>query len=71
MWVVRDFSLQLLDENGANITSKDYLETALKESKGFSESSEQKNRIRRLLKTFFVDRDCCTMVRPLSNEKEL
>jgi len=40
MWVVRDFSLQLLNENGENITSKDYLETALKESKGFSDSSE-------------------------------
>ncbi len=32
---------------------------------------EQKNRIRRLLKSFFKDRDCCTMIRPLTNEENL
>lgn len=68
-WVVRDFSLQLSDENGTQISSKEYLESALKEAKGFSDSVESKNRIRRLLKTFFTERDCCTMVRPLSDEK--
>ena len=68
-WVVRDFSLQLSDENGTQISPKEYLESALKEAKGFSDSVESKNRIRRLLKTFFAERDCCTMVRPLSDEK--
>lgn len=71
MWVVRDFALQLTDGNGAAISSKEYLEQALKEQKGFSDSVEQKNRIRRLLKTFFTERDCCTMVRPTSSESEL
>lgn len=36
-WVVRDFSLQLADENGATISSREYLESALKEAKGFSD----------------------------------
>lgn len=40
MWVVRDFSLQLTDESGAAISSKEYLESALKEAKGFSDSVE-------------------------------
>lgn len=71
MWVVRDFALKLSDENDAAITSKEYLERALLEQKGFSDSVEQKNRIRRLLKTFFTERDCCTMIRPVSNETEL
>lgn len=71
MWVIRDFALQLQDENGASISQKEYLEGALKEQKGFSDAVEQKNRIRRLLKTFFIDRECCTMVRPVSNESEL
>ncbi len=31
MWIVRDFSLKLLDQYGNQINSKDYLEKALKE----------------------------------------
>ncbi len=71
LWVVRDFALQLVDQEGEPISSKDYLEKALASQKGFSEQVESKNRIRRLLKTFFKDRDCCTMIRPLTKEDEL
>ena len=71
MWVVRDFTLQLVDEDGEPISSKDYLEKSLEPQKGFSDSIEQKNRIRRLMKSFFGDRDCCTMVRPLTKEEDL
>jgi hypothetical protein len=31
MWVVRDFALQLVDEDGESISSKEYLEMALEE----------------------------------------
>lgn len=71
MWVVRDFTLQLVDTESEPITSKEYLEKALGPQKGFSEMVEQKNRIRRLLKSFFKDRDCCTMIRPLTREDQL
>ena len=71
LWVVRDFALQLLDQDGDPITAKDYLEKALKEQKGFSDTVEQKNRIRKLLRTFFKDRDCFTMVRPTTKEEDL
>lgn len=71
MWVVRDFTLQLVDQENEPITSKDYFEKALELQKGFSDNVEQKNRIRRLLKSFFKDRDCCTMIRPLTNEEDL
>ena len=71
MWVVRDFTLQLVDSEGEPISSKDYLEKALENQKGFSDNIEQKNRIRRLLKSFFKERDCCTMIRPLTNEDNL
>lgn len=66
MWVVRDFALQLVDEEGNDINSKEYLERALQEK-----GSDMKNDIRKCLKTFFSDRDCCTMIRPLTNEDEL
>ncbi len=71
MWVVRDFTLQLVDADQEPITSKDYLEKALQNQKGFSEAIDKKNRIRRLLKSFFKERDCCTMIRPLTKEDQL
>lgn len=40
MWVVRDFTLQLVDQEGEPMTSKDYLEKALSSQKGFSDSVE-------------------------------
>ena len=70
-WVVRDFTLQLVDQKGESISSKEYLEKALALQKGFSDSVESKNRIRRLLTTFFKERDCITLVRPLTNEENL
>ena len=71
MWIVRDFSLKLLDQYGNNINSKDYLEKALKEQKGSSDTIEKKNRIRRMIVNFFKERDCFTMVRPMEEEKDL
>ena len=60
-----------MDSDGESINSKEYLEKALKASKGFSDIVEEKNRIRRLLKDFFQDRDCCTLIRPVANEADL
>lgn len=71
LWVLRDFALQLRDPQGNRITSKDYLENALVPQKGISDAVEQKNRIRRMLRHFFQDRDCSTLVRPLENEREM
>ncbi|CAD8065990.1 unnamed protein product [Paramecium primaurelia] len=70
-WVVRDFTLQLVDKNREQITSKDYLENALLIQKGSSDGIDQKNKIRKLLTAFFKDRDCITLVRPLTEESSL
>ena len=40
MWIVRDFTLQLVDGEGEQISSKEYLEKALSNQKGFSDSVE-------------------------------
>lgn len=71
LWVVRDFTLQLVDEEGRAITSRDYFEKALELQGGSSESARQKNHIRKLIKSFFPELDCCTVVRPLTNEEHL
>ena len=71
MWVVRDFTLQLVNDEDENISPNQYLEKALEEQKGFTDKIEEKNRIRRLLKTFFKERQCFTMIRPVTDEDSL
>lgn len=71
LWVVRDFALLLTDKGGVTIKDKEYLEKALDHQKGVSDGIESKNRLRRLFKHFFKDRDCCTLIRPMESETEL
>lgn len=70
MWVVRDFTLQLLD-NGKKISSKQYLENALAPQGGYSDDAVKKDQIRLLLSDFFHQRDCVTLVRPVDDEQKL
>lgn len=53
LWVLRDFALKLVDNEGNKLTPKQYLDSALREQKGCSEAVESKNRLRRLLTHFF------------------
>ena len=71
LWVVRDFSLQLVDENNFKISSGLYFEKALEKVKGHSSKTEGKNKVRRLIKHFFKKRECITMIRPVENETDL
>ena len=71
LWILRDFSLQLKDEFGDNISSKEYLDNSIKLHNGISDEIQKKNRIRRVITQFFKDRDCYTLVRPLLNEEDL
>lgn len=71
LWVVRDFTLKLVDLEGKQLAPKEYLEKALELQKGVSDAIESKNRIRKLLLHFFKDRDCITFVRPLEDENQL
>ncbi len=69
--MLRDFALQLVDNQGVTITQKEYLENSLKDQRGTSDTAEKKNRIRRMLRNFFKDRDCFTLVRPCEDESML
>ena len=82
LWVLRDFALELIDNQGNEVTTKQYLENALKEeninlisnnsyNKGIMEEINKKNDIRKTLKLFFRERDCYTLVRPVHEEKKL
>ena len=53
------------------MTPKDYLEHALRPTKGSDPGVVAKNRIRQSITTLFPDRECFCLVRPVSNEKQL
>lgn len=65
LWVVRDFGVKI-ERSGRAMTSNEYLEDALQPEPGTSDSTVQKNSVRTLLRSFFSERDCVTMVRYLS-----
>ena len=73
LWLLRDFSLRLIDKNGKKITEKQYLENALENINGGNnnETIKEKNRVRTLIRTYFPERDCFVMVRPVEEEKKL
>ena len=71
LWLLRDFSLKLENLEGKEITEKEYLESALENKIGNSDIINQKNEVRNLIKAYFPDRDCFTMVRPVEKEDEL
>ena len=71
LWLLRDFSLKLEDKEGNVITEKQYLENALEEISGMSTTIEEKNRVRALIRTYFPERDCFVMVRPIEKENDL
>lgn len=68
MW---DFSLKLEDEYKNSINAWEYFENSLAEQKGSSEKIEARNRIWWLIKHFFKEWDCATLVRPSEEEKDL
>jgi hypothetical protein len=68
LWVVRDFSLDLVDEHNNPIKPDEYLESALRPVEGMT---AEKNRVRTSLRHYFKHRTCVTMVRPCDDEKTL
>lgn len=70
MWLVRDFALELI-VGGEKISPKQYLENALNPVKGDPARVGSKNQIRECIKTFFPDRDCFTLIRPVKEESQL
>lgn len=83
LWVIRDFALNLINLEGKTITPKQYLEESLTmmEEKDNAEKKnnhdlddlnlEKKNETRRLIKMFFKERDCKTVIRPVKEDKKL
>jgi len=71
LWILRDFSLQLKDSDQNILSMADYLEHSLKEVKGLTENVLMKNRIRKIIKDFFPNKDCICLIRPTEEETDL
>ena len=65
-WVVRDFTLQLVDKNGKSIQADEYLEKALQSTK-----NQDTDNVRDVIRECFPHRKCVTMVRPCQEEADL
>ncbi|XP_072505111.1 guanylate-binding protein 3-like isoform X3 [Notamacropus eugenii] len=70
VWTVRDFTLEL-KLNGLPITPDEYLENALKLSKGNHRKIQMANLPRECIRKFFPKRKCFTFDRPTNNKSIL
>lgn len=71
LWVLRDFGLALVDDEGSVVSADDYMEDALEEQSGFDKETLARNRIRKCVKSYFRERHCFTLVRPIEDESAL
>lgn len=65
-WILRDFSLRLVDGQGGAMSTDEYFESALADTK-----NPDRNAIRRKIRECFPDRRCVTMSRPCDDEDDL
>uniref|UniRef100_A0A8D2J2I6 GB1/RHD3-type G domain-containing protein n=1 Tax=Varanus komodoensis TaxID=61221 RepID=A0A8D2J2I6_VARKO len=61
IWVVRDFTLQLKEENGESFTEDEYLERALQRGK---DATEKRDLPKKFLRQYFPCRKCFVFDRP-------
>lgn len=71
VWVLRDFSLKLVDEDGDDISSNEYMENNLESKKGYDKRTMQRNRVCEMLRNFFRERECHTLIVPAADEDVL
>lgn len=71
LWLLRDFALEIEDQQGRKILPSQYLENALSDEKTIYKNSDSNKKIRKALLNFFKDRECFTMVRPVEEESDL
>ena len=71
LWLLRDFSLELVTPTGEPISSDQYLERALQPVESTQPEFESKNSTRKTLRECFRSLHCYTLVRPAIDEDVL
>jgi hypothetical protein len=71
-WVLRDFSLKLVEDDGHTPLSADeWMERQLRDQKGFDMAVQRRNQICQMLRRYFTKRRCFTFPRPADSEEAL
>lgn len=68
LWIVRDFSLRMVDAQGNACTEQQYMETALEHRDG---APSDANDVRRVITTMFPHRHCITIRTPSAEEERV
>ena len=71
LWLLRDFTLELVTPTGEPITEDQYLDRALQPVDAAIPEAESKNATRKTLRECFRHLHCCTLVRPAIDEEIL
>lgn len=75
LWILRDFVLDIKDLKGNSVSPNVYLESVLTDlplgQGGYTRNTEISTKIRQSIMSFFKNRDCITMIRPVHDETEL
>lgn len=71
LWLLKDFTLELIDEQGRKITANDYLEDSLDPSKVEERGGSSAIKIREAIVKLFRQRECMVFVRPVESESQL
>ena len=61
----------LVDEDGDPISGNQYLNKALTPVRKYDMQTQERNRIRSMLSSFFSKRQCVTLIRPCNDEEAL
>ena len=70
LWVLQNSNLKLEDKMGNTITEKEYMETSLQLVNGSSDSIEENNRIKSMVKSYFPERDCFVRMDSIDKNKK-
>ncbi len=70
-WVLRDFSLELVDEDGDDITPGQYMQAALQATKATSRDAARINASRTVIASVFPDRFCTVLPPPCDSPADL
>lgn len=71
MWLLRDFVLEMRDAQNRPIDSNTYMENSLCDETSYKKASSENRQIRESLLSFFKQRHCMPLIRPVQEEQDL
>lgn len=70
-WVLRDFAVKLLDDDGQPIATKEYMENVLAMKPKYAKQQQAYLKYRDTVLRLFSNRQCVTLCKPIKSKEEL